>query len=249
MALLKLENISKVFPHARGFLKAIKDINLEVKEGEFVTIVGPSGCGKSTLLRIINGLIPPTEGKVFYNGKEQRGINLDCAMVFQTFALVPWLTVFENIELGLIPRGLSKEERVKKIEFYIDKVGLEGFEEAYPRELSGGMKQRVGLARALAVEPKILLMDEPFSSLDALTAINLREELIDFWNDPQISLKTIIMVTHIIEEAVELGDRVVVLSPHPGTILDDIKVDLPRPRDKNQNGFNEIVNKIFSIIA
>lgn len=249
MALLKLENISKVFPHSRGFLKAIRDINLEVKEGEFITIVGPSGCGKSTLLRIINGLIPPTEGKVFYNGREQRGLNLDCSMVFQTFALVPWLTVFENIELPLIPRGLSKEQRIKKVEFYIDKVGLEGFEEAYPRELSGGMKQRVGLARALAVEPKILLMDEPFSSLDALTAINLREELLDFWNDPQISLKTIIMVTHIIEEAVELGDRVVVLSPHPGTILDDIRVDLPRPRDKNQYGFNEIVNKIFSIIA
>src|SRR5262249_23391335 len=153
-------------------------------------------------------------------------------LVFQSFALLPWLTVNANVEMGLEPRGIAHEEREKRASIYIDKVGLDGFEEAYPRELSGGMKQRVGFARALAVEPRVLLMDEPFSALDALTAITLREELLDIWQAPDMSVQTIVIVTHIIEEAVELADRVIVLAANPGRVVADLKVDLARPRDR-----------------
>jgi NitT/TauT family transport system ATP-binding protein len=169
MAFLELKNISKSFAHAKGMLKVLEGITFDVEEGEFVAIVGPSGCGKSTLLRIINGIVPMTSGQVLYRGRQVDGINLECALVFQSFALLPWLSVKANVELGLEAQGLPPAEREKRAGIYIDKVGLDGFEEAYPRELSGGMKQRVGFARALAVEPKVLLMDEPFSALDALT--------------------------------------------------------------------------------
>jgi NitT/TauT family transport system ATP-binding protein len=248
MALLELKHIAKSFTHAKGNLKVVEDVSFSVDEGELVAIVGPSGCGKSTMLRIINGLIPPTSGQVLYGGKQVDGINLECALVFQSFALMPWLSVKANIELGLEARGLSPEEREKRAIIYIDKVGLDGFEEAYPRELSGGMKQRVGLARALAVEPKLLLMDEPFSALDALTAITLREELLDIWQAPDMPVHTILIVTHIIEEAVELADRILVLSASPGRIVGDLKVDIPRPRDRRKEGFNALTDKVFSLI-
>src|SRR6185369_2398155 len=176
-------------------------ISFDVSAGEFVAVVGPSGSGKSTLLRIIAGLVLPSAGEVLYSGRPLSGVNLDCAMVFQSFTLLPWLTVIENVRLGLDARGLAPEECRRRANFYIDKVGLDGYEEAYPRELSGGMKQRVGFARALAVEPKILLMDEPFSALDALTTINLREELIDLFRDPEILISVAILMTHTIEEA------------------------------------------------
>jgi len=181
MAFLELKHISKNFAHAKGTLQVLDDISFDVEEGEFVAIVGPSGCGKSTLLRIINGIVPMTSGQVLYRGRQVDGINLECALVFQSFALLPWLSVKANVELGLEAQGLPLAEREKRAGIYIDKVGLDGFEEAYPRELSGGMKQRVGFARALAVEPKVLMMDEPFSALDALTAITLREELLEIW--------------------------------------------------------------------
>lgn len=249
MALLRLEKISKSFTHPKGEIIALQDISFRVEERQFISVVGPSECGKSTLLRIINGLLEPGNGRLFYKEKEQNGVNLECAMVFQSFALFPWLTVQENVELGLEARGLPLGERRTRASFYIDKAGLGGNEDAYPRELSGGTKQRVGLARALAIEPTILLMDEPFSSLDPLTSIVLRGEVLSIWQDEEIPLSTILMVTHIIEEAVEMADRVLILSPRPGQIEEDIPIELPRPRDKKTQEFNSYVDKIFSLIA
>ncbi len=248
MALLELKQVSKSFAHAKGSLRVLEDISFTVEEGELVAVVGPSGCGKSTMLRVINGIMPPTSGQVLYKGRQIDGINLECALVFQSFALLPWLTVKGNIEMGLEARGISAAEREKRSGIYIDKVGLDGFEEAYPRELSGGMKQRVGLARALAVEPQVLLMDEPFSAVNALTAITLREELLDLWQAPDASVKTVIIVTHIIEEAVELADRILVMATSPGRIVGDLKVELPRPRDKRAEQFNALTDKVFSMI-
>src|SRR6202045_601814 len=248
MALLELKHVCQRFPHAKGTLPVIEDLSFTVEQGEFIAIVGPSGCGKSTMLRIINGLMPPTSGQVLYKGRQVDGINLECALVFQSFALMPWLSVKANVELGLEARGVPPADREKRASVYIDKVGLDGFEEAYPRELSGGMRQRVGLARALAVEPAVLLMDEPFSALDALTAIGLREELLDLWQAADSPVKTIIMVTHIIEEAVELADRILVLSTGPGRLVGDIKVELARPRDRRSEPFNNLTDKVFSLI-
>ncbi len=248
MALLELRNISKSFLHAAGTLRVLENLSYTIEEGEFVAVVGPSGCGKSTMLRIINGLMPPTSGQVLYRGRQTDGINLECAMVFQSFALMPWLTVKANIELGLEARGVAPIEREKRAGVYIDKVGLDGFEEAYPRELSGGMKQRVGLARALAVEPRLLLMDEPFSALDALTAITLREELLEVWQSADMPVHNIIIVTHMIEEAVELADRILVLASGPGRLVADLKVDLPRPRDRRKESFNALTDQVFSLI-
>ncbi len=246
---MELKNISKSFKLNQTDFLALENINLQIREGEFVAFVGPSGCGKSTLLRIINGLIAPTRGEVLYKEKAQSGINMDCGMVFQAFALLPWLTVSQNIELALKARNVP-ENRCKRIAaHYIDKVGLDGHEDAYPRELSGGMKQRVGFARALAVEPELLLMDEPFSALDPLTSINLREEVLDIWNDAQVRINTIIMITHLIEEAVEMADRVVVLGSGPGRILQEVPISLPRPRDKNSEAFHNVVGEIFSLIT
>lgn len=246
---LHIEGVSKEYLLPTGPLMVLEDISLQISGGEFVAVVGPSGCGKSTLLRIMAGIIPPSTGKVLYNGQVVQSVNLDCAMVFQSFALLPWLTVIENVELGLEARGVDKVARRRRANFYIDKVGLDGYEEAYPRELSGGMKQRVGFARALATDPRVLLMDEPFSSLDALTAINLREELIDLFRDPEIQIAAAVMVTHTIEEAVELADRVVVLASHPGRIVMDLAIGLPRPRDRRDPEFNRIVGEIFSQIT
>ena len=246
---LSLRNVTKDYELPTGPLSVVEDVTIEVTGGEFLALVGPSGCGKSTILRMMAGLIPPSSGAVLYNGAPIGGVNMDCAMVFQSFALLPWLSVLENVQLGLDARGLPAEERRRRANFYIDKVGLDGYEEAYPRELSGGMKQRVGFARALAVEPKILLMDEPFSALDALTTINLREELIDLFRDPEIRISIAILVTHSIEEAVELADRVVVLSSHPGRVLADRRIGLPRPRDRRDPAFNDIVSEIFSLIT
>jgi NitT/TauT family transport system ATP-binding protein len=248
MPLLELNHVSQSFVHAKGNLRVLEDLTFGIEEGQFIAIVGPSGCGKSTMLRIVNGLMPPTAGQVLYQGRQVDGINPECALVFQSFALMPWLTVKGNVELGLEARGMPPAEREKRASVYIDKVGLDGFEEAYPRELSGGMKQRVGLARALAVEPRLLLMDEPFSALDALTAITLREELLDIWQARDMPVHTILIVTHIIEEAVELADRILVLSSSPGRLVADLKVGLPRPRDRRKEDFNALTDKVFSLI-
>jgi NitT/TauT family transport system ATP-binding protein len=248
MPLLELRHVSKSFKHAKGNLRVLEDVNFGIEEGEFIAIVGPSGSGKSTMLRIINGLIAPTAGQVLFKARQVDGINPECALVFQSFALLPWLTVKANVELGLEARGIPPAEREKRASIYIDKVGLDGFEEAYPRELSGGMKQRVGFARALAVEPRVLLMDEPFSALDALTAITLREELLDLWQSPDMPVHTIVIVTHVIEEAVELAGRIVVMSASPGRIAAEVQVDLARPRDRRQEAFNALTDKVFSLI-
>ncbi len=247
--LFRLEHVTQRFTLPQGDVTVLNDINFEAREGEFIAIVGPSGAGKSTILRLISGLIMPSDGRILYKGRPLEEINLESAMVFQNFGLLPWLTILQNVEIGLEARGVDRASRQKKAAFYIDKVGLSGYEEAYPRELSGGMKQRVGLARALAVEPEILLMDEPFSALDALTSINLRDELLDIWSDREFPVNTVVMVTHMIEEAIELADRVIVLSSRPGQIAGDLSIDLPRPRNKRDPAFMEMVDKIFSLIA
>jgi NitT/TauT family transport system ATP-binding protein len=249
LELVRLEQIRKTYPQPQGTITILGGIDLTIQSKEFVALVGPSGCGKSTLLRIINGLIAPTSGRVLYRGEPLKGVNLSSSMVFQSFALLPWLTVRENVELGLEARGVDGEVRARKAGFFIDKVGLDGYEEAYPRELSGGMKQRVGLARAMAIEPELLLMDEPFSSLDALTSVALREELLDLWRDSEVRLSTILLVTHIIEEAVELADRVIILGDRPARILKDLPVPLERPRNKKSEAFGQFVDQIFSLIA
>ncbi len=247
--LMELKEVSKSFRHENTDYTVLENINLNIREGEFIALVGPSGCGKSTLLRIINGLIPATKGTLQYKGKPQHGMNMECGMVFQAFALLPWLTVSQNIELALQARNVPDKDAKRIAAHYIDKVGLDGHEEAYPRELSGGMKQRVGFARALAVEPEMLLMDEPFSALDPLTSANLREEVLDIWLDPQVRVNTVIMITHLIEEAVEMADRVIVLGTGPGRILKEVTIDLPRPRNRNSEGFQNYMGEIFALIT
>ena len=247
--MLELRHVSKSFTDRGRSVPALDDVSLVVPERQFVCIVGPSGSGKSTLLRMMMGLTPATSGEVLWQGKPLTGVNLRSAMVFQSFALLPWLTVQGNVELGLQARDLSPEEAHKRAASYLDKVGLDGYEEAYPRELSGGMKQRAGIARALAVEPDLLLMDEPFAGLDALTSANLREEVLTLWADETLPVDTVVMVTHIIEEAVLMADRVIVLSSHPGRVAADLPITLERPRNKRDEGFDQLVDSIFEKIV
>jgi NitT/TauT family transport system ATP-binding protein len=246
---LELRGISKSFTDRGRTLPALEAIDLEIPDGQFVCIVGPSGSGKSTLLRIMMGLAPPTSGVVLDDGRPIEGVNLRAAMVFQSFALLPWLTVQGNVELGLRARSLSEDECRRRSAHYLDKVGLDGYEEAYPSELSGGMKQRAGLARALAVEPDLLFMDEPFAGLDALTSANLREEVLSLWADESLPVKTVVMVTHILEEAVLMADRILVMTPHPGRIAADVEIALERPRNKRDEDFDRTVDSIFEKIV
>ncbi len=220
--ILAAEGITKYYAGKDQRILVLDNITLELREGEFVTLLGPSGSGKSTLLRILAGLIPPSAGEVLVHGKPLRGPNTQVAIVFQSFALYPWLTVLQNVELGLLARDVPRDERRRQALAAIDLVGLDGFEDAYPKELSGGMKQRVGFARALVVDPEALFMDEPFSALDVLTAQNLREQLLDLWVEKSMPTRAILMVTHNIDEAVSLADRLVVLAADPGHIRADI---------------------------
>jgi NitT/TauT family transport system ATP-binding protein len=222
---ISVRSVTKEYELPTGPLVVLENVSLDVSSGEFLAMVGPSGCGKSTLLRIMAGLIPPTSGEVRYDGEPLLAVNLECAMVFQSFALLPWLTVIENVELGLEARGLPPEERRRRANFYIDKVGLDGYEEAYPRELSGGMKQRVGFARALAVEPQVLLMDEPFSALDAQTRDLLMEDFEAIWAREQT---TAAYVTHNLHEALRMADRIMILRRRPGRIREIVPVPIPR---------------------
>ncbi|MEK7330170.1 MAG: ABC transporter ATP-binding protein, partial [Candidatus Eisenbacteria bacterium] len=238
--MLELRHVSMSFSDRARAVTVLEDINLEIPDRQFVCIVGPSGCGKSMLLRLMMGLVAPTAGAVLNQGQPLSGVNLRAAMVFQSFALLPWLTVQANVELGLRARELSEEDARRRAAFYLDKVGLDGYEEAYPAELSGGMKQRAGLARALAVEPDVLFMDEPFAGLDPLTAANLREEVLTLWSDHDLPVRTVVMVTHIIEEAVLMADRVVVLSSRPGRVAADLPIPLERPRNKRDEGFDRL---------
>jgi NitT/TauT family transport system ATP-binding protein len=221
------KNFQKTVKTGTTELKALTNVNLSIRENEFVSIIGPSGCGKTTLLKIIDGLIPCDGGTIAINGKQVTKPGPDRAVVFQTFALLPWRTVLANVEFSLELRHMPKEERTNTARDYIKRVGLADFENHYPHELSGGMQQRAGLARALAVNPMILLMDEPFGSVDAQTRQLLQEELLELW---QRERKTVIFVTHSMDEAVYLSDRVVVMTPRPGKVAEVLDVPLPRPR-------------------
>src|SRR5580658_1001072 len=248
--LIGVESVSKSFAGPDGGSVTVLDnITLEVGEGEFVALLGRSGSGKSTLLRCIAGLIAPTSGRVLFRGEVLTGTNRETTMVFQTFALLPWLTVQQNVELGLEARGVPAAERTERALRVIDIVGLDGYESAYPKELSGGMRQRVGFARALVVEPAALLMDEPFSALDVLTSENLRGELLELWEGQRFPTKTMIMVTHNIEEAVLLADRLLVLGSNPGRITADMRNPLPRPRRRRTPEFEELVDQIYRMMT
>lgn len=248
MKFLEVKHVSKTYTDGSRSLTVLKDISFEAEEGEFICIIGPSGSGKSTLLRMITGLDRPTGGEIIFKNRKVEGVTEGMAMVFQSFALFPWLTVLDNVTIGLEAKGIVRKERIAMAEKYIDKVGLDGFEEAFPRELSGGMKQRVGIARALTMEPELLCMDEPFSALDAFTAQNLREEVLDLWQDENLPVKTVLMVTHGIEEAVFMADRIIVLSKRPAKVVADVKIELPRPRNMKDRAFSDVADRIYSLI-
>jgi NitT/TauT family transport system ATP-binding protein len=248
--LLVAEQIVKSFPlPAGGEQTVLEEVTLQIAQGEVVALLGRSGSGKSTLLRILAGLIQPTGGRVLMKGSPLLGPNSHVAMVFQSFALLPWLTVQENAELGLFARGVEKDIAEKEATRALSMVGLEGFEGAYPKELSGGMRQRVGFARAFVMKPDVLMMDEPFSALDVLTAENLRGEISDLWERGAFPAKSILVVTHNIEEAVLLADRVVVLGANPGCIRGEVKIDIPRPRDKKGARFVALVDYIYAVMT
>jgi NitT/TauT family transport system ATP-binding protein len=224
----------------------LENVNLTLRSNEIVSLLGRSGCGKSTLLRVIAGLMRPTSGSVKIDGAPVNGPASQVAMVFQSFALFPWLTVLENVEIGLEARRLDPELRRKRALAAIDLIGLDGYEIAYPKELSGGMRQRVGLARALVVHPEVLLMDEPFSALDVLTAETLRTDLLDLWCEGRMPISSILIVTHNIEEAVLMSDRILIFSSNPGHIQAEIKVDLPQPRSRLDPRFRQQVDDIYA---
>ena len=249
--ILSVDHVTQVFRTGSGESRApvLSDVTLNLKAGEIVALLGRSGSGKSTLLRIISGLTRPTEGSVTISGEPVNGPAKDVAMVFQSFALFPWLDVLDNVEIGLRADGVPLEETRKRALQAIDTIGLDGFESAYPKELSGGMRQRVGFARALVMQPKILLMDEPFSALDVLTAETLRTDLLDLWQEGRIPIKSILMVTHNIEEAVLMADRILVLSSHPGRIASEIRVDIPHPRDRLDPAFRDLVERIYALMT
>lgn len=249
-ALIDLENVTLHLPDSAGRpVEILHDINLSVKEREVVAILGPSGCGKSTLLRVVLGLTEPDAGRRLYQGKALRGLTPSTSLVFQSFALFPWLTVRENISLCLENLGLTGKEREKRVHDTIDAVGLEGSENAYPRELSGGMKQRVGIARALAVRPALLCMDEPFSALDVLTGETLRNEVIDLYRSQKSPINAVIIVTHSISEAVFMATRIVVMGAHPGVIRAVLDNPLPYPRDERHPEFLRLCQQIHGIIS
>jgi NitT/TauT family transport system ATP-binding protein len=248
--LICAEKVCKTYQTAETSGRLVLDhVDFALHEGEIVAILGKSGSGKSTFLRVLAGLTPPTEGRVAYRGQTVEGPAYGIAMVFQTFALFPWLTVLGNVELGLEAQGVPRVERRQRALKAIDLIGLDGFESAYPKELSGGMRQRVGFARALVVNPDVLLLDEPFSALDVLTAETLRSDLMDLWLDRRVPTKGIILVSHNIEEAVEIADRIIIFGSDPGHIRAEIPVSLPRPRDVASPRFTQIVDEVYAILT
>jgi NitT/TauT family transport system ATP-binding protein len=245
-ALLELDNVRKAFPRPDGGeLLVLDGVNLRLAEGQIVGLLGRSGSGKSTLLRLIAGLSRPSSGNLAYRGEPIGGPPPGIAMVFQSFALFPWLTVFDNVALGLEARHLPSAEIRKRSLAAIDLIGLDGYESAYPRELSGGMRQRVGFARALVVHPEILLMDEPFSALDVLTAETLRTDFLELWAEGRMPIKGVVLVTHNIEEAVLMCDRILIFGTNPGRILSEIQVTLPQPRNRQDPSFAALVERIY----
>ena len=249
-AIIDLRKVCMAFPKRSGEpLPVLDDINMSISAGEILGLLGRSGSGKSTLLRIAAGLIRPTSGEAVYRGAPLTEPAEGIAVVFQTFALFPWLTVLENVEAGLDALGLPRDQARRRAQDAIDLIGLDGFQSAYPRELSGGMRQRVGFARATATRPDLLLMDEPFSALDVLTAETLRTDFLDLWVEHQLPTKSVLMVTHNIEEAVLMCDRLVVLSSNPARITAEIPVTLPRPRNRLEEEFGNIVDDVYSVLT
>src|SRR4030081_2576336 len=248
--LLDTPAVCRSFPKGSGEeLLVLEQVDLTIHSGEIVGLLGRSGSGKSTLLRIIAGLIAPSSGHAKCRGETIVGPPNGVSMVFQSFALFPWLTVLQNVELGLEALGIESSERRTRALAAIDLIGLDGFESAYPKELSGGMRQRVGFARALVVHPDLLLMDEPFSALDVLTAETLRTDLIDLWMDGKLPVKSILMVTHNIEEAVLMCDRILVFSSNPGRVANELQVTLPHPRNRLDVDFRQLVDDIYGIMT
>ena len=249
-ALCEIRGVSHDFRLPNGQnLRVLEDVSLAVRPNEVVALLGPSGCGKSTLLRILAGLIIPTEGKVLYHSGPMTGLNPGVAIVFQSFALYPWMTVAQNVRTVLEARELPAEEIATRVEHAVGRVGLGGFESSYPRELSGGMKQRVGMARALAVDPELLFMDEPFSQVDALTAESLRAEVIDIWAAGDRQLSSILMVSHDITEVAYMADRIVVLGANPGRVRTVVENRLPRPRDYRSPELQQLVDQLHDVIT
>jgi NitT/TauT family transport system ATP-binding protein len=248
--IIEARRLEKFYPQPDGSqIQVIAATDLAIYPGQIIALLGASGCGKSTLLRMLTGLSPASAGSVYWHGQPVQGESPNVSIVFQSFALFPWLTVLENVEAPLEARGMAPIERHKRALRIIDAVGLDGFETAYPKELSGGMKQRVGVARALVVEPEVLFMDEPFSALDVLTAETLRGELLELWLDRKIPTRAIFIVTHNIEESVVLADRIIVLGRHPAHIHADFAVDMPQPRDRKSARFVELVDSIYRVLT
>ncbi|CAM5547424.1 nitrate/sulfonate/bicarbonate ABC transporter ATP-binding protein [Mycolicibacterium aubagnense] len=248
--LIDIRQVSRSFPKGSGKdVTVLENVDLTIREGELVGLLGRSGSGKSTLLRIIAGLVAPSSGVAECRGSEIQGPPSGVAMVFQSFALFPWLTVLQNVELGLEAQGIDRAERRSRALAAIDLIGLDGFENAFPKELSGGMRQRVGFARALVVHPDLLLMDEPFSALDVLTAETLRTDMIDLWVEGRLPIKSVLIVTHNIEEAVLMCDRILVFSSNPGRVARELKVDLPHPRNRLDPVFRQLVDSIYAIMT
>jgi NitT/TauT family transport system ATP-binding protein len=250
LVVLEIRNIIKTFETEKSKIPVLDNVTFSVDKDEFVCLVGPSGCGKSTLLRIISGLEKPDSGEILFHGQLHNSPNPKITMIFQLFGLLPWKTAEENVEVPLEVLGVKEESRKEIATSHLRMVGLEGFQNTYPHDLSGGMKQRVGIARALALQPEVLLMDEPFSSLDELTAKTLRDLVLEIWRDPSLPTNTFIMVSHNVEEAVYMADRVIVMSPRPGRVVGEVRVGLPRPRTqylRDQKYFQR-VDEVVSIL-
>jgi NitT/TauT family transport system ATP-binding protein len=249
-AIIRAEKIEKYYSQpSENRIQVISATDLEIIPGEILALLGPSGSGKSTMLRMLTGLSRPSAGQVYWHGKPIADSQINVSIVFQSFALFPWLTVLENVEAPLQARGVPQEERRERSLRMLDTVGLDGFQAAYPKELSGGMRQRVGFARALVVEPEVLFMDEPFSALDVLTAENLRSELLELWAKKTMPTRAVFIVTHNIEEAVLLADRIIVLGRNPGHIRTDFRVQIPQPRDRKTEAFTQLVDYIYKVLT
>jgi NitT/TauT family transport system ATP-binding protein len=249
-AIIRAERVEKFYAQpSQNRIQVISATDLSILPGEILALLGPSGSGKSTMLRMLSGLSTPTAGQVYWHERPISGAETNVSIVFQSFALFPWLTVLENVEAPLQARGVNPDERRARSIKMLDTVGLDGFEAAYPKELSGGMKQRVGFARALVVEPEVLFMDEPFSALDVLTAENLRSELLELWANKTMPTRAVFIVTHNIEEAVLLADRIVVLGRNPGHIRTDFRVQLAQPRDRKSEAFTQLVDYIYKVLT
>ncbi len=249
-AIIRAEKIEKYYAQpSQNRIQVISATDLSIVPGEILALLGPSGSGKSTMLRMLTGLSTPSSGQVYWHGSPIAGAEINVSIVFQSFALFPWLTVLENVQAPLQARGVAPEERRERSMKMLDTVGLDGFEAAYPKELSGGMRQRVGFARALVVEPEVLFMDEPFSALDVLTAENLRSELLELWAKKTMPTKAVFLVTHNIEEAVLLADRIIVLGRNPGHIRTDFPVHLAQPRDRKSEPFTQLVDYIYKVLT